>query len=107
MPSTAQTLLTQAVSLGYDAPSWRDLKEALLAVAAAGSGSSTPDAQTLIDLATSLKYGALSERDILVCLCGFYAGATTAQQAVTAAASNKYAGLSDAQLDEALLAVIS
>lgn len=107
MPSTAQTLLTQAIGLGYDALSERDLKESLLAVVAPGGGSSAPDAQTLIDLAMSLKYGALSARDNLLCLCGAYAGSTTAQQAVVLAAQNKYASLSDLQLDEAFLAVIS
>jgi hypothetical protein len=40
-------------------------------------------------------------------LFGAAAGNVTAQQAVVTAAANKYAALSDHQLDESLLAVLS
>lgn len=108
MPSTAQTLLNQAVSLGYDAPSLRDLKEALLAVAQApASGAAT--AQDLATTAGTLKFASLSERHLFVCLAGVYAALTntTAQQAVVLAAANHYGALSDDQLDKSLLALVS
>lgn len=111
MPATAQSLINQAYALGYDALSDRDLKEAMLATAAPGGGGlSGADAQTLIDIACSMAAGALSMRDTLVCIAGLFganSGGVTAQQAVVLAAANKYAALSDHQLDESLLAVLS
>lgn len=110
MPATAQSLIVQAVGLGYDALSERDLKEATLAVAAPGGGGLTlADAQSLIDLAFANGEDALSERDIMLCLAGFYGNLATqtAQQAVVTAAANKYAALSDLQLTQALLVILS
>ena len=109
MPS-AQSLIVQAVGLGYDALSERDLKEATLAVAAVGGGGLTlADAQNLIDLAFANGEDALGERDIMLCIAGYYGNLAgqTAQQAVVTAAANDYPALADNQLDEALIAVLS
>lgn len=67
------------------------------------------DAQTLENLVASLKYPSMSERDVLLALAGYYgtAAGMTAQQSVVVAATNKYAALSERQLGEALLAVLS
>ena len=109
MPS-AQSLIVQAVGLGYDALSERDLKEATLAVAApVGGGLTLADAQSLIDLAFANGEDALGQRNIMLCLAGFYGNLAgqTAQQAVVTAVANKYAALSDNALDQSLLAILS
>jgi len=67
------------------------------------------NATTLELAAVAAKYPGLSERDLLVCLCYFYCNAAglTAQQAMTAAAAAVYHKLSDKDLDEAYLSLIS
>lgn len=67
------------------------------------------DAQTLVDQSAVSKYSELSERDLLLCLVGYYGSnaGLTAQQAVVIAAAQGYSKLSDRQLDECYLAIIS
>ena len=64
------------------------------------------DAQTLENLIATLKYPGMSSRDVLLAMAGYYGTAANmnAQQAVVVAAQQKYAALSDIDLDEALLA---
>lgn len=64
------------------------------------------DSQTLETLSGIDGLARLSERGVLLALAGVYGSSTTAQQAVTLAAANKFASLSDRQLDEVLLVVI-
>jgi len=67
------------------------------------------DAQTLVNTSAASKYASLSERDLLLCLVGYYASqnSITAAQAVVTASQQGYAKLSDRELDECYLAIIS
>lgn len=67
------------------------------------------DAQTLVTTAASNKYLELSERDLMLCLMGFYGSnaGLNAQQAVIVVAQQGYSKLSDRQLDECYLTIIS
>ncbi len=67
------------------------------------------DAQTLETLAYAQGLPALSERDFLICLAGAFLASAgiNAQTAVDNAAANNYAGMTDLELDQALLAVFT
>lgn len=67
------------------------------------------DAQTLVNTSATSKYAELSERDLLLCLVGYYGNLAglTAQQAIVVAAQQGYSKLSDRQLDECYLVIIS
>lgn len=108
MANTAQVLITEAVALGYDALSDRDLKECLLVVARGGSQSGS-NAKTLLALAASLDYDALSARGVLLDLVGYFASVlvTSAKAAMVLAASYNYAALSDFELDQSFLNVLA
>jgi len=109
MATTAQALMTQAVGLGFDALSERDLKEAIVALATVGAGLTVNDVQTIVNTVYTQKQEQLSQRDLRLCLAGVYGNATgnTAAKAAVLAASNHYAALSDDQLDQAFLAVLA
>lgn len=66
-------------------------------------------AQTLVSAAVPLGYEALSSRMLLLCLVGWYASQSslTAQAAAVGAAQNQYGALSDKQLGQCLLDVLS
>ena len=68
------------------------------------------NAQTLETTAVaSGGYDALSNRELLLALLGVFNlnSSLTAQQAITLAAQNKYGALSDKQLDDAILSIIT
>lgn len=67
------------------------------------------DVQTLENLLYADGFAALSDHDFLICLAGAFLSVSgiDAQTAVTQAAANGYAKLSDLQLDQALLAVFT
>lgn len=108
MANDAKTLTSQATTLGYDALSERDLKEAILAIASVATPPNST-AQTLVNLAASLNYPGLSQKGVWLALAGFYAnsGAITAKTALATAAANFYGAMSDFDLDKALLSVIA